>query len=443
MDMATFQYLVLNLFLLALLFLIRKNTRLNLILLAFLIPFESYIYWDASFTLKPVHLFAFTTFVSMVLNRGKVVAPTKEFIPFLLILSAALVSLTNAPSELIFRSFQGSMRMIFNLVGLYFIAYTLSFAIKDGQILKEVMISYAGGVSLSVLIELMRAYMGGWGHNPVLFSWLPSGYLRLTPSNIAPNHYAAFLLLAICFITLLGINSQIKKGTFTRLFFPVSFILCLYAFILTFSRSPWFSYIVATVLILFNSKKEDIRKAVIHGFAYLAIVAVLLLKIYPGSLEPVFERAALLPVYRVFFNEAGGVGVDPSAAERMLRWRHSFELFKSHPVAGYGWASDLTAHNLLLQVLAESGLIGLGAFTVFTSVLFLKLFESVRLLRGEMRVLAVGISAVLLSYSIYLMTDIGLYQVQTWFLVGLAMSIGRMATAEKLLRSVTASQPPV
>lgn len=424
--------------LLIFLFLIRKNTSINLFLLAFSIPFESYVYWKIGFTLKPAQLFAVTTLISMVLNRDRVLRPLHEFVPFLLIVSAAALSLVNAPWELVTRGYQGSVRMIFNLALLCFIAYTLSISIKNCSGMKKVMLSYIAGVSVSILLEFYFACSTGWDNEEYIVAplglhySLHSGYLRLSPYNIQPNMYAAVLFISLTFISILYVN-RIHLYNILKYLLPVSFILGLYAFILTFSRGPWISYLLALLIILWLAKDRKPLNWLIYGSVCLFAVLVMILKIYPLTPEPVVERARLLPIYNVIFGEFSEYKLkeykgelDDSSLDRLGRWRASTQKFLSHPVIGNGWASDPAVHSVPLQILSESGIVGMGAFLFFSVSLLLRLLKSIRISSGEARSVAIGVMAALIGYTSYLMTDIGLYQIQTWFLVGLGLSIARM-----------------
>ncbi len=437
---------VLILCLLSLLFLIRKNTRLNLYLLVFFIPFEHYfveklIYGFA--LLKPVRLFAFTTFISMVLNKEKVSVSIKEYLPLLLIFLSAVLSLINAPHDLIFRSYQGSLSLMRFFLFFYFIAYTLSIAVKDEDTLKKVLLIFITACFLSTLIELVRAreviIMGTGkplsGESARLFTTQPWGTIRLTSFGMSPNQYSDCLMFALSFMTIFSVSKHVKIDKLFKYLLPVFFIFCFYVFILTFTRGTWLGYLIVLSLILWFAEKEELKKAVIRGAIAFAVVIVMLLAIYPRNLSLVSKRISISPYYGHDEVLTKNLSVDGSIYERFLRWEHFIELFKAHPVIGNGWGVDIdrTPHNAVLQFLAEGGLVGLGAFTAFASCIFIGVYKGIKVFRGQMRFLAIGIMAVLLGNIVHLMTDVAFYQVQTWFLAGIGLSIGRMAARESHL----------
>lgn len=414
--------------LLVLIFFIRKNTLLNLIFLVSSIPFETYVNFSIGFTLKPAQLFAFTTFISMILNKDKIFGSLREHIPFLLIILAAILSLINAPTDLIFKGYQGSIRMILNLSVLYFISYILSRAIKTENTLRKIVIAFIIAGFLSTLIELMRATLMEWGkEQPSLFSWLPGGYLRLAPLDMAPNQYAAYLLIVLVFITVYGFRRSLISDSFLKYALPIFFAVIMYAFILTFSRSPWFGYVVALIVILYYTKEDIIKNLIRYTFC-MVISLMLLLIVHPKTLKPVLERALFLSIY----SEQDVQVFEGSTAERVGRWKRSIEMFLSHPIIGNGWASNLIPHNVFLQILSESGVIGLSAFTIFAIFVLMGSYKSMKSTKGSMRFFAVGIWAGLLGTSIYLMTDIGLYQIQTWFIIGLALAMRHIGEIKRL-----------
>jgi O-antigen ligase len=142
---------------------------------------------------------------------------------------------------------------------------------------------------------------------------------------------------------------------------------------------------------------------------------------------------------------------DQSSLERIILWGVAWELFQSSPVHGVGFGSfelingrylpdipgmeqDLGAHNLYFELLAETGIIGLGAFFVF-------IFTAIRLgLRqlGEKdwlhRALAFTVFAGAIGLIISGFTDHSLFwSVQIgslfWLLLGLLLASERRIQA--------------
>lgn len=413
---------LLVLILFALLFVIRKNTLLQLLLLTLSIPFETYVYFEIGFTLKPAQIFAVSTFFSMILNKERPFTSLKEHLPYLLIVVAQVLSLINAPKELIFKGYQGSIRMILNLGFLYFIAYTISYAVKNIYILRKVVLSLVFGGILSVLIELTRATLT---KDKYLLAWLPGGYVRLTPFDMAPNQYAAYLLIVMVFLTVFMFQNSIIQNKLFRNTNPVLFAIVLYGFILTFSRGPWLGCAIALIIILWFTK-DNLRKNLTQYAFCISISLVLLLIVYPKDLKPVLERGSVLLVYNSIFNKSTAKKIDVTTVERISFYKDSINEYYAHPIIGNGWASNLTPHNIYVGILSESGIVGLSAFTLFAFFVIRRSYRAIIISQGDMKAFAVGIWAALWGTAIYFITDIGLYQIQTWFIIGLALAMGHI-----------------
>jgi O-antigen ligase len=416
----------------------RKNTLLNLLLLTISIPFETYFNFKIGFTLKPAQIFAVTTFFSMLLNKERPFTSLKEHLPYLLILIAQVLSLMNAPKELIFKDYQGSIRMILNLGFLYFIAYTISYAVKNLVNLRKVVLTLIAGGALSVLIELARAGSTGWMKEAYL-AWLPGGYIRLAPLNMWSNTFAGYLLIVLVFLTVYIFQRPITQNKLFRNTHPILLAIVLYGFILTFSRGAWLSYALASVIIVWYTKENIIKGLMRYAFC-AGISLLLLLTVYPKTLKPVLGRVAVLPIYNAIFNISTVERIDPTTTERIdpttterIGWyRDSIEMFLSHPIIGNGWASNLIPHNIILQILSESGVIGLSAFTIFVFFVMRRSYRAVNFSHEDIKFFAVGIWAALWGTAIHLMTDIGLYHIQTWFIIGLALAMNHIEEIKKI-----------
>jgi len=149
-------------------------------------------------------------------------------------------------------------------------------------------------------------------------------------------------------------------------------------------------------------------------------------------MAPVFERAALFPVYKALltandttFASAArdSVLIDVSSLHRISSYKEAIASFMAHPIIGSGWATNFSPHNVFLQILCESGLVGMTAFVLFFFYIFFNLYKIIRSRRGEGRLLVVGVVAALVAVVVYLMAEPGFYQTQVWFPIGLGLAV--------------------
>ena len=151
-----------------------------------------------------------------------------------------------------------------------------------------------------------------------------------------------------------------------------------------------------------------------------------------------------------------GSSVGYDAASRLLLWGTAWDLFVHSPVLGVGWGNFtelygsyvtdfswmpqgiFAVHNIYLQFLAETGLVG---FTVFSLLIFRAIRQALRQLRGSEavldRALAFGVLGAVLTVLVHGLADF-LFQVSPqfgtlfWTLLALLVVSGRMQSESAL-----------
>jgi O-antigen ligase len=116
-----------------------------------------------------------------------------------------------------------------------------------------------------------------------------------------------------------------------------------------------------------------------------------------------------------------------STLERLMTISNSYQVFLQHPLLGIGWMS-ITSHDLIVNILANAGILGLLSFAIAMYSIFRPLYRSIksrdrtRQIAGLMRMdLALYVAlAVTLATSVVS----GFLNVFTffWFLLGLAIA---------------------
>ncbi len=167
-----------------------------------------------------------------------------------------------------------------------------------------------------------------------------------------PNDLALTLLTTMPFVLL----AALRTVGAARVAFGAMFGLSLVAVLFTQSRGGLLG-LVAGMAVLFRHRVRN--KAVWVALGVVAIVGL-------AAVSGVTERAA-------------GGGLDESASNRLDAWKAGFRMFLDHPVAGIGiecfpqmypsYATEwfwrtVTAHNTWVQVLAETGVLGIVPFAM-------------------------------------------------------------------------------
>jgi len=137
-----------------------------------------------------------------------------------------------------------------------------------------------------------------------------------------------------------------------------------------------------------------------------------------------------------------------AALERLAHWQVGWRMFEEHPWIGVGignfapeyehyapahWYEPLGhAHNIFINFMAETGILGLAAFLLFWLSAFRFAWRSARLLPGFPAALAIGVFGTLIYLTIHSLFDnlfVQHMQLQLALLLGCVASFN-MAKAE-------------
>ena len=317
--------------------------------LAILIAFQAK-YFD--FAIPTAILGLFVSAVGLFLTRkGTLVFPKKITLLFVLFLLSVFISaiFSKVPEE----SFQS---LIF---------YSSSFFIF--------LIGFNLAGSDKKFINLWQYSLFAFGTAIVLYSII-SEYPQISSGKqfVGPfywyNQMAGFLMYLIPLPLVLFLVGKKKL-----LWGSLSLFL-LGSFVLTYSRASWFSLILALTPLIFLA-----RKAVTQNKKILAIFVISFAILIPL----IFSFGFLGSRVKSIVSELRGETRTPSGNLRIASFRSAIEIFKDNPAFGVGpgvfgeagrayqklpWLYAKYTHNHFLQILSETGLIGL--------ILFASLFVS-------------------------------------------------------------------
>ena len=199
----------------------------------------------------------------------------------------------------------------------------------------------------------------------IFYNWLIHNYYNewfqrasMTVGNVYrdPNYVMAFIVPALYFNLLKIVSSKGIK----RVFNVAIEALLLSTFFTTGSRGPVVSFALAVVILfLWKSKMPIQRKLTIIFIAVCSVFALF------------FVANKYLPAQAIkrFFNSEGD--------SRIKLWTASLNIFKSNPILGGGFGSASQeslrmlgnySHNVYLDILCDSGLIGAMMFLLFFMV---------------------------------------------------------------------------
>ena len=190
--------------------------------------------------------------------------------------------------------------------------------------------------------------------NPMDYNWMTGLYFF---SHI--RHLADFL--SICFLSAFFLMYQSKNIT-QKILWLITVIIILSTILWTGSRAAYFSLFISIIVFLFIYKKYWVNIAI--------VLCTTLVSMWLSTLFKVSNIA--LGFVSSFHRSVGhSYSVDQVASGRTSLYKEVFEFFSYHPIWGNGgdavmqlniYATGtffLQAHNSILQILIEFGVVGL------------------------------------------------------------------------------------
>lgn|GEM_PF-218973 len=324
-------------------------------------------------------------------------------------------------------------------------------------------------VVLLMLAGLVNAIIGiyqYYGGSGALHLLINERYFRAFGTFGQPNPFGGFmgltlpLALAAMLTALWSLFQQAKRSItniwkspdFLRLIlFAVASVTIAIALYLSYSRGAWLGIVVAIGVMVFALPRRFSHSLLLAGAALLLAVAV----IASGRL-PAGIAARLSTITEDIFNvrDVRGVDINPenyAVIERLAHWQAAINMATSYPWTGVGlgnyevayqdfrlinWKFPLGhAHNYYLNVVAETGIIGLVFYATFiVSILFLA-WRTRQHPDPSSRLTAIGILGVWVYLTVHSLTD-NLY-VNNLFIhlsvnIGLLLALNRELPARVL-----------
>ena len=254
------------------------------------------------------------------------------------------------------------------------------------------------------------------------------------PINEA-NMWAQVLVAVIPLVFFRIIHERRKL---TKLFCAAILALLLFELLNTYSRGGYLAFSVSVILMLFVFEKHFNP---IVAFAVLGLI-ILLLPFLPATYRERFKTLASLNP-----TSANGIYADSSFVGRTSEIRSGLMMFATHPLLGIGVGNyennyqeyaqligleyrteEREAHSLYVEVLSETGIVGIVSFLGIVFSIFIGLFKAKRDLKNSPydEVWSSHINAVLVSLITYLFAALflhGAFIRYFWILAAMGMSV--------------------
>ena len=240
--------------------------------------------------------------------------------------------------------------------------------------------------------------------------------------------YAAFLVITFSFV--LAYYLDLSSGPVRNgLGIITAVIGC--AIILTFVRAAWFSVVILLIYYLtqFHKRKSAVDLIIIL-LMFLIAGLILLLTTDLGTMF--LQRFDTLTDLHYVANY-----------DRLDRWIAAWEMWKDNPILGVGWGAypdlypyysllpgayssqiRMGAHNLYLELMAETGIVGISVFFYLIYTFFYQSVSIKRRARSSFyRVFLIGMQGAMITYLIHaFLNNLGPSDkmgITFWFLLGM------------------------
>jgi len=300
----------------------------------------------------------------------------------------------------------------------------------------------------------------------ILVSERPGGGLGAAFGN--PQLFASFLLICL---PLVLVASQGDEHPWRRAAGQFALVLAVGALLLTQNRSSWLGTLVGLgLLAVLAVRRSAGSRALLRQKHQILVPALVILSavgfffVFSGSVDSFLARARTL----------GHVGADSSWRWRTDMWAAAWTMFKGKPLTGWGigsfplFASYLAApampilegrmpslsqmaHNQYLQVLAETGLIGLSLYLSILAGFFARCWRAMKENTSQTRQwLLIGTMAAIAAQMVdafgnpgWQFSEVGLF---FWLVLGIGVAASRPRPereAEEALEALETQRAPV
>jgi len=219
---------------------------------------------------------------------------------------------------------------------------------------------------------------------------------------------------------------------FSKKAMSLGIVLCLFALMLSVSRSAWLGFSVACIGLIWM-KRIPVKETMYLFFISTLVLNIFLLSNTNGYFKARDNRLNLdvVKVDYAYVKEKFLTISDDSISQRLDTVKSGIEKWLEHPIKGIGLGSfywnevatnkefPLTIHNTFIWLLVETGLVGVFLFLLFLLMLFSVLKKNIDK-KNDNNINVVAFSILLASLGTSISMEV-MYQRQIWFLLGCAL----------------------
>ncbi len=243
-------------------------------------------------------------------------------------------------------------------------------------------------------------------------------FLRLSPGTFANEYGEILQSVGILVIGLLFLIPNLRKSS-VRLPLFALLLAVLLGLILNFTRASWLVFAVGAFGLLLFSKLR--WRALLSLFVLGSIALGLLF-----WLSQILLEASVLFTIGRRFQELGQVQ-SHSAGQRLETWAMAWDAFLESPWIGHGWGQFGQTHNVPLQLLAETGVLGAIGFYGLMAWCSYQMLTAWRLAQtGLLKGLQLTYLMAFWGCLAFDLTNHGIYHFVLWFCLGMGLACAQL-----------------
>jgi O-antigen ligase len=266
------------------------------------------------------------------------------------------------------------------------------------------------------------------------------GFPRIQSTALEPLYFASYLTLPISLV----VSTFIRKAETKR---AVLLFLLLTVGWMTLSRGGFAAFfIILLSFLMVLVKRKDFKKVGgLTALSLLSVIAAVGLIAFAAAFDPFGVQDKI----STFSGQTTNVTDGGSVSERALQRQLAIESFKSSPVLGIGPGNfgvyanrkdpanfpdhSGIVNNEILELLAETGIIGTAILTLFAATLFLRAWLNYPGKERDEQMLILALLFWLLAVGVQYQTFSTLYITHIWTGIGL---LAGAAFKERRVKSV-------
>jgi putative inorganic carbon (hco3(-)) transporter len=420
------------------------DTRVALITTLVIAPLKVLLETEVPFARElPVDIGQIALFATVSIWLARSIATRKRlalcwtpmFVPMLLFLGAAALSLWNTvalPTTL--KELVGFSEMI------VLVALVVSLMSTNGlNVVNWIVVGLIASGVVQALIGIFE-FSGGSGDASLWI--LDNRYFRAFGSFGQPNPFGAFMgfILALTLGVTYGVatdtwsmfsairqsQTESARGDFLRLSIVLGLLILADGILATgllvsWSRGAWMGFgAAAATLLLFAPRQRWLGLALVSG-VILTTVFIFVVGLAPAALV---ARASDFTQELAFYGDVRGAQISDAnyaVVERLAHWQAAIGMANDHPWLGVGygaydpaypayallnWPMGLGhAHNYYLNLLAETGVVGLIAYLIMWAIVVSLTLRVLNRETGFCRGVALGILGVWAHLAVHSLFD--------------------------------------